>query len=903
ISMGGFDPGHRFVRLPERFAEVWVEATCCRTGIWVSGEPQGIGEGGSRLRGAFLAKRDEEAWRVLHDFLVLWDLAEMLVRREGDLKRPDRFGVGMYYREPWISVDPRVRMIVGGLDRAVDALDRGGPHAATGLLSEMYERLRGALPGVAVTATGHAHIDLVWLWPERIGEAKAIHTFANAESLMRRYPEFVFGYSQPASYRAVERRSPELMERVRAWIVEGRWEAVGAMEVESDTHLPCGEALARSLLLGQEEFRRLTGSPSRVLWLPDVFGYSAALPRLMRETGVDFFYTTKLAWSAATQFPFTSFRWRGHDGAEVIAHVMGCDQGYNAAGSPQEMMEPVRCHRQVDLHPEVLVPVGYGDGGGGPTEEMCERMRRYADLAGMPSSRWGRIDRFFERLRPLANQLPVWDGEIYLEYHRGVFTTHVGVKQIFRHLERSLQIEEAARAVTGGGPASVETWRRLVFAQFHDDIPGSSIMEVYEEGVPERQALADSCLKSAMEILGGSGCAWFNPLALPQSVLLEDTDSLISVPPLGVASEARPVSEEEGCSWDGRVLRNGRVEAELTECGRIAALRFDGHSVAVREPMGQLCLFKDYPAMFEAWDIDRNTVANPLPGVGVVELVSAGARRSAGGAVYELALTEKSRARVIYRVEAGLPVLKIRYEVEWQDEELLLQAVFPTKYAGQQARFGAPFGSVLRSQRCRSLAADAQFECPASRWAVVADDGEGEGLALVTRDRYGFGCRDGVLHTSLVRSAKVTDADLHQPLRRLRYAHRFSDIGSHVFEVALAWGGREVAREEQPAALADRLFTVPVRCAGHGVWPSGMRLVGGSSLVPAWVKPAEDGRGMVVRLHETRGLRGEVGLDLAEGWRAERTNLRELPGTAIQPGSRFAFGPSDLVSLRLWLEG
>ncbi len=902
VPVGGFDPGHKYVELPGKWDEMWVEATCCRTGIWVGNEPQGISEGGSRLQGAFLAKRDEAAWKVLHDFLVLWDVAEMLAKREPELVRPDRFASSMHLRESWMGIDPLVRILVGGLDRAVDALDNGGPEAAAAPLAELFERVRGALPGVRVTATGHAHIDLVWLWPERMGEAKAVHTFSNAESLLRRYPDFVFGYSQPASYRAVERRSPELMERVRARISEGRWEPVGAMEVESDTNMACGEALARSLLLGQEEFLRLTGSPSRVVWLPDVFGYCAALPRLMRETGVDFFYTTKLAWSTVTKFPFTSFRWRGHDGAEVIAHVMGCDQGYNAWGLPSDMVDPVRAHRQVDVHPEVLVPVGFGDGGGGPTEEMCERMRRYADLAGVPSARWGRIDEFFERLRPVADRLPVWDGEIYLEFHRGVLTTHVAVKQNFRHLERALQVEEAARAVTGTGQASVETWRRLVFAQFHDYIPGSSIIEVYEEGIPEREALAAASRAEAIDALGGTGAALFNPLALSQSVLFEERDAVLTLPPLSVRTdeEAQPVREDQICRWDGRVLTNGRVEAELTTGGQMAALRFDGQSVVLAEPLGQLRCFKDHPAIFEAWDIDRNTLANPLPLAGVATLVSAGARRSAGGAVYDVALTEKSRARVIYRVEAGLPVLKIRYEIEWHDDEMLLQAVFPTAYAGQQARFGAPFGSVLRPQRSRSLAADAQFEVPASRWAVVMDDGEAEGLALITQDRYGFGCRDGELHTSLVRSAKVTDADHHVALRNPRYTHRFSDHGSHVFEIALAWGGREVVREEQPAALADLLFTGSLPCAGQGAADLGLNLEGGTSLVPAWVKPANDGRGLVLRLHETRGLRGKVRLSFAEGWQAERTNLKEEPGEPIAPGAALAFGPCELISVRVW---
>jgi len=272
--------------------------------------------------------------------------------------------------------------------------------------------------------TGHAHIDLVWLWPERVGEAKAVHSFATADRPIDMYPQFRFAYSQTASYAAVSRSAPTLHRRVLHRIGQKRWEASGAMEVESDMLPPCGEALARSFLLGQQAFAGLRGGkPSRLLWLPDVFGYAGCLPQLMRQTGVEYFFTTKMTWGAVTKFPYSSFVWRGDDGSEVVAHIVSQNFGYNGKTSLGELKGHAFGHRQSDVHHEFLAPTGYGDGGGGPTEEMCERARRVANLASLPRVKWGGVEPFFDRLAKLRAKLPTYRGECYLEYHRGVFTT------------------------------------------------------------------------------------------------------------------------------------------------------------------------------------------------------------------------------------------------------------------------------------------------------------------------------------------------------------------------------------------------------------------------------------------------------------------------------------------------
>lgn len=901
MPWGGFDPGHPYVELPVSFSGLLVESICCRTGIWVHNESQGIDDRGSCLEGAFLARRDEAAWQAYYDFVVLWELLEWTAKNDRDLVHPELFSSPMRVREHWWMIHPLVRILVDGLDRAVDVYDREGAAALSAALRPLYEKVRGGLTGTRATLTGHAHIDLVWLWPERIGEAKAVHTFANVESLMRKYPEFVFGYSQPASYRAVARRSPELMDRVAARVAEGRWEPVGALEIEADTHMPCGEALVRNFLLGQAEFVRLTGSPSKVVWLPDVFGYSACLPRLMAEYGVEFFYTTKLAWSTYERFPYTSFRWRGHDGTEILSHIMGCHQDYNNHATITHLVNPLRGHRQVHLHPDVLIPTGYGDGGGGPTEDMCERVRRSADLAGVPSASWGRIDAFFERMRPAAAELPVWEGEMYLEFHRGVFTTHVAVKQTFRAFERALQTLEAAHCVTGRGSIDPHYWQRLVFSQFHDDIPGSSIIEVYEEGLAERRALIAKAEKEAAACFGsGEPDALFNPLALPVTRVLPD--GLLTVPPLGVAgkSEVRPANEAEACRRSGNSFENNRCRIEWNADGEILALAFDGQPAPLLPGAGSLRVYPDHPALFEAWDIDRNSVGVPLPPAGKPELIAIEESPLRMAVRFGQQLTPRSRAEFSYVLEAAGPVVRLEIEVDWADDEALLRWECPTGYRGQSARYGAPFGSVTRPQRPGPLATEAQFEVPGSRWMVCGHDGEHDALALITKDRYGFGCADGTLHCTLLRSALITETKTNRPLRSPHYTHTHSDHGRHHFSLALASGRMDAAREEQPAALADALFTPCLPAASDALAESGfLGLDGAPSLIPAWAKPAQNGNGWILRLHETRGQRGTAQIRLADGWSAQKTNLPETGHAPLPEGNRIDFCPQDLISLRL----
>lgn len=902
VPFYGFDVAHRFAPLPAGTRRVWVKSVVCQTGIWHP-EATGLSPEGSHFRGAELMARDETIWEVLHDFLVLEDL----MRDELARAFPGRLSeFGPVGSKPTIErVPPLLRVLLRHLDTAIDALDSGGARAARAVLGSAFTDLRGSDFAPSAVLTGHAHIDLVWLWPESVGEEKAMHTFATANRLMERYPELRFAYSQPASYEAVAKLAPKLHAKVRERIAEGRWEAHGATYVESDTLLACGEALARSFLVGQKEFRKLTGKSSPILWLPDVFGYAGCLPQMMRETGVEYFFTTKLTWNAITPFPYSSFRWVGSDGSEVLAHICQ-NNGYNQSVSVAELRQGAAAHRNCDTHREFLAPTGYGDGGGGVTEEMCERARRVSNLVGLPRTTWGTLNEFFERMQPLAGKLPAYRGELYFEYHRGTYTTHGDIKAGMRAAERALQLLEAAACATSAGPVDPALWKRVIFAQFHDYIPGSSIHEVYDEAGKELAAINSKAHGQALALLEKperSAPSVFNPL--PRPVRWMHKDSLFELPPLmGVAMQSLQPCVACPVEATTRRLTSERIDARFDSAGLITSLVVDGAEVPLSSPANTFVLSPDFPHAFEAWDIDRQAMGLAKEETRKATATVSGNRTLRGQLSFTRPLGGKSRITVHYILEACSPVLRVAYEVDWHEENTLLKAAFPTSFRGRHARFGAPYGSVRRPQLGGDQQAEAMWEVPASRWAMVADDNESEGLFLVTEAKYGFSCRDGVLALSLLRSAKITNEDRGvrrgshpESLRRTLAPNICSDLGAHRIEMAIGRFHAAVPREEMPAALADSLFTQPIEYSGRPVSAGLLGLEGGQSIVPAWAAPGSDKDSWTLRLHETLGRSGSVRLLLDPQHTARKT---DLSGNSLgEPAENFAFRGYEILSVEI----
>lgn len=895
VQVYGFDVAHRIAPLPAGAETALIEGLCLQSGIWHP-EASGIDPLGSCLTVARVLERNDAAWNAYMDLEVLVTLTQDEGSRSLDFGGVQDGGIG---NKPKIErVSPLLRRLLRVLDDAINAYDAEGLDGLVAALAVGKESLRGAEPLVQAVLTGHAHIDLVWLWNEACGEYKARHTFASMNTLMDQYPEFRFAYSQSASYDAVARTAPALFKKVKQRVEEGKWEAVGATYVESDTIMACGEALARSFLVGQERFRDLFGQSSTLLWLPDVFGYCGCLPQIMRQCGVERFFTTKLTWSNINLFPHSSFRWRGTDGSEVLTHVTQ-GLGYNLNAHPSEIRKGAKEYRQSDVHDAFLSPTGFGDGGGGVTPEMCERARRLKDLAGVPSTSWGRLADFYDDLETVRDRLPVYQGELYLEYHRGTVTTHGDLKEAFRGLERALQVQEAVYTLCGKGPVDPHAWQRLVFSQFHDYIPGSSIWEVYEEGLPELRKLAVDALQQARENLG-AGNHMVN--VLPMSRKVATAKGLVTLAPLasvdlddlqGQALTAMQVQDH--------TLTVERVHAEFSEFGEVTRLVIDGQELPLSGTLNGFSTYADFPHQFDAWDIDRQTLHLEKPVVSTALRTDWQPEQGAGLA-FTRKIGDQSEVEVRYWVDPAQPVLQVELVLDWQEDHLLLKAMFPTGYQGRFARFGSPFNSVLRSQQPGDLKDEAMFESCASRWVTVMDDGQSEGLSLITENKYGVSCRDGRLGLSLVRSVPVTGEDdghrkIFVPsLREGQPRNPLSDQRVHTIRYAL---GRYVStqpREETAAALADILYT-PVLKASAPKQAGLLGLSGGESLVPAWCKPLSDGS-WILRLHEVFGRSGQIQLTLDEGWCAVKTNLSEV--CEERRSETIPFAAYEIVSVKIF---
>ncbi|MFA7343505.1 MAG: glycoside hydrolase family 38 C-terminal domain-containing protein [Terrimicrobiaceae bacterium] len=898
----GFDVGHRHVRLPEEAGEIWVESNCIQSAIWHP-EAAAMDAAGSYFEGAFFCRRNEEAWQAYHDLKCLFDLAADQRGREDGRLSPGVVPFGL--QAPMERFTPTLRILLRIMNEAVDAWDATGTlEALRSRLAEGYRELRMDKRFMRCVLTGHAHIDLVWLWPERLGELKAVHTFSTVNRLMEDYPEFRFAYSQVASYEAVRRRAPGLYEQVSKRMRSGQWQATGAMYVESDTILACGEALARSFLLGQKGFTEINGRPATLTWLPDAFGYSACLPQIMAQTGVKYFYTTKVTWNSINPFPYSSFVWRSN-GSEVIGHITR-DAGYNTFVQVPEIRACVLGHQQGDIHRECLLPTGFGDGGGGPTDEICERARRLGSLPGMPELAWDHPEAFFDRLEPLRDRLPVHQGECYLEFHRGTYTTHGNLKEAFRGLERALHSAEAVAAATGKRWDMEPVWKRLVFAQFHDYIPGSSVWDVYLEGIPELEALAGEQLQQARAALEGSGrdCI-FNPhpVGVKRWVGLPDAGRKVwmTIPPLAGA-EILEENAPEPVRTEGRTVSNGLAEFRITGEGWIDRLVWEGMEVPIAAPLGQLVAYPDRAANFEAWDIDRHVLSLGKPCVEKAEIEAWSPDPRRAGFRVRRRIGRASEASVVFFLEAGSPLLHIEVTLDWREPETLLKIVFPTEYAAANARFGAPFGSTLRSQVPDGLIAEAMWEVPFSRHFSLFDEGEREGLFVVSEAKYGVSVRSGVAGVSLVRSPRVTGLDgshrsvWPEHLTRLERPGSYSDIGAHHIRLAMGRYDITLPREAQPAAVAETLFTDPIPYRGEPI-PSALGTIeGGETLVPCWAAPLPEGK-WVLRLHEVAGRRGTIRLAPPPGWTLQKTDLGMRFLENLDEDNTLRFEPYQVASV------
>ena len=822
--------------------------------------------------------------------------------------------------EAFLHLDFRVNGdFYGSVAAAQEALERG---------LARYEPMP-----VRIIAAGHAHIDVAWLWTLERVRAKTAHTFASMLRLMEQYPDFHFVQSQPQLYQYVKEDHPHLYEQIKRRVAEGRWEIIGGMWVEADCNISGGESLARQFLLGRRFFLREFGrEESPVLWLPDVFGYAWALPQLIKRAGLKYFMTIKIGWSQYNRLPYDSFWWQGLDGTKVLTHFITTPGGgryastYNAMMTGEEALGTWDNYQQKEHHDELLTAFGFGDGGGGPTFQMLERARALAAMPGVPQVRLGKVAEFFHNLERNARDLPTWNGELYLEYHRGTLTTQARNKRYNRKSEVLMHQAELAAVSASllGMPypadAFAEAWTIICRNQFHDIIPGSSIHEVYEDSTREYErvlSLGRRVLDEALERIatatalpsGEPGLLVYNALSwerrqivevpaemVPEGKALADAegDALVPmqrsgdrvlfqavVPPTGYRVyklvDAPPLDEgatapAEPPPAEPLVLENVHLRAEFNEKGELVRL-LDKDAGREVLPAGavanQFQAFQDKPMNWPAWDVDiffddkMWTVEEPAE----IERIESGPLRQ----------TLRVRLRLLNSIieqhislDADSRRLTFHTEVDWREKDVLLKVAFPVDVLSPRATFDIQFGNVERPTHRNTSWDWARFETAVHKWADLS---EGDyGVSLLNDCKYGNDVRDNVLRLSLLRSPNFPDPH--------------ADEGHHEFTYALFphtgdWRNGTVRAGYE---LNDPLVVHPFTGRG-GELPLayGLFQVDASNVILETVKQAEDGDGVILRLYECYRQRGPVTIrcsrPIAAAW---ETDLIERNETALE---------------------
>ncbi|MDR0999037.1 MAG: alpha-mannosidase [Treponema sp.] len=824
---------------------------------------------------------------------------------------------------------------------------------------------------VSVSFIGHTHIDLSWLWRYRHTREKGERSFSTVLRLMERYPEYIFLQTQAQIYDSVKEDHPDLFKAIGKRVAEGRWEASGAMWVEADCNIPSGESLVRQILYGKGFFKKEFGVENTFLWLPDVFGYNWALPQILKKSGIDTFITTKISWSEINRMPHDTFIWTGMDGSQVLTHFITTpDTGnawfytYNGQILPRTLRGIWDNYRDKGMNQDLLFAYGFGDGGGGVTRDMLESLRTAAKLPGLPAVKTERVDAYLKRLHKKISDrsgtgrnsadrkgadrngagysrlLHNFHRELYLEYHRGTYTSQAYTKKMNRRLELLYRDAEILQSLTalktkkwdeGSWEKLRRGWKLILRAQFHDIIPGSSIGEVYEDTKKdhhEAMELGKAVFESGVAALAGkekdtvtaintAGWKRGGLIALPVpekgKVLVCDKGSLVTqvsgssgekkayvwldnIAPLGSA-ELR--YENAGTAAELPVVRIGKngkfvfrkngidtpfYKLKWDGLGRLTSL-YDKQTKreTLSGPGNELQIFEDRPKSSDAWEIEAT-----------IDL-----KREFFGKLVSLKLEETgplfTRIRFVWTYNkskitqdmilyAAHKRIDFKTQVDWQERSKLLKVSFPVDINSVNARYEIQYGSLERNTTRSTSWDEAQFEVVGHQWADYSE--KGFGVALMNDSKYGYDIKEGLMRLSLLKSAEHPDPEADRGLHEFSYAVYVHGGSWHESDlIPLAWD------------LNAPLVTTP------GKTPLGDLVRISAGALDA-VKKSEDGKDLIIRLHEHHGGRSPLKIEFAvpiSAW--AEADLMENPLGAFKQQQiiKRELGPFEIVTFRVKL--
>jgi alpha-mannosidase len=888
--------------------ELWIDASANDLfGLITEPDPsqdsaKRYGEWNAELKFARLALFDRDLWNLWLDLRILLGLIRQLPEdgvRRARLIRCGSEAVDVYAEDSANAGIARERL----------AIELSKPAAASDLNT---------------VAIGHAHIDTAWLWPVREGVRKAERTFASQCSLLDRFPDYVFGASQPHQYEYVRDRKPELYQRIKKWVEAGRWEPLGGMYTEADCNLISGESMVRQVLYGKRFFLDEFGIDVKHLWLPDVFGYSAALPQILRKAGIDYFVTIKISWNQFNKFPHQTFVWRGIDGSEVLAHFPP-ESNYNSMLDADYLIPGRDSFKEKDRVDVFLSSYGVGDGGGGPKDENIEYGRRMADLEGAPKVRFGKVSDFFDELEGYRDKLDRWVGELYLELHRGTLTTQAATKRGNRKLEYRLQAVEMLHALLPLDKYPAEelraAWKTLLINQFHDILPGSSVTETYRVTLEEYAQIEQTCADleiAAVSKLGeadDNALTLFNQLSdsfngaipipdeleghgladesgnpLPTQLFNGQTWARVKLAPLSLSS-IRMTNEmlSEAQSGNELVLENDLIRYDFNQSGQLIGGTESGsgwNATPDGEVGNRLMLFADRPNDWDAWDVDLFYETNLLGEAKCVGIESLG-DGSVGSGLRLRFEWNKSTIEQDVLLFNGSRELRFITRVDWQEDHCMLRVNFPVNVQTDRAAFDIQYGHVFRPTHRNTSWDVARFESAGHRYADLSDNDHG--AALLNDCKYGYGVHDNVISLNLLRSPTYPDPDADRGTHEFTYSfypHAHDLIRSDVIEAA--------ARLNQPPLIMNGVSvadtTMPFSLVGEGL-----------SLTTA--KRTEDNTGWIVRIVETRGrhVTGTLTCSAPEGRIVETDLIERSIGNQSTGRIIFEMSPFEIRTFEIQL--
>jgi alpha-mannosidase len=794
----------------------------------------------------------------------------------------------------------------------------------------LYEDMSG-YEDVIASCIGHTHIDVAWLWTVAQTREKVARSFSTVLKYMDEYPEYKFMSSQPALYQFLKERYPETYEKIKERVKEGRWEPEGGMWVEADCNLTSGESLVRQFLYGKKFFKDEFGIDSRILWLPDVFGYSGALPQIMKKSGIKYFMTTKLAWNQINKVPYDTMMWRGIDGSEIFTHLittLGVGQSeadffttYNGMLHPDAILGGWHRYQNKDINNDILIAFGYGDGGGGPTREMLETSKRMEKgIRGIPKVRQEFAGNYFEELEERVEgnkSLPVWEGELYFEYHRGTYTSMGRNKRSNRRCEQLLMDAELLEVLTGTSEKEEmdKIWRTVLLNQFHDILPGSSIAEVYEVTKKEYAEIESRLAEMIAEKLnllmdgGQDKISVFNTLGFDRNdvvslgdchaaALIDESGKIYPVQETaqGAVAYITDIPAKGGKTL--QLLDTVKEEAsriQITENGietpfyrisidenglftSIYDKECDREVLKAGEKGNLLRMYEDKPMHYDCWDIDMYYSEKywDAEKADKIQWIEEGPVR----ATLEIQRTI-SNSVIKQEIHFYADSRRIDFStwVDWKEHQHLLKVHFPVNIHSDEATFEVQFGNLKRKIHGNTSWDEARFESCGQKWMDIS---EGHyGVSLLNDCKYGYSAKDSNIALTLIKSGIEPN--------------KTADQEEHVFTYAL-YPHKEMWSAAGTVQEAYKL-NQPAYATKGELKNTGKSFISTDkdNIIIETVKPAENGDGMIVRLYDCENSLTKVTLTFAEGMleSVEECNLMEEKEADIE-----ACGNSFTVSVK-----